>query len=182
MHFMYSSTKKQLIKRVLELEKEKEEIKNTSLLIHEAYKSAFKSYKSASKQVQIRNDKIRYLEQQLEHEQDAANGYKKAYNELKEKKAKEVNFTINEINADVWKLIRSEALQKTHKCTKRCFVEHVMPAIQRDYDSINPKYKEDNKTINAFLIHWEKRLSENYDFIHYLYVNFDGEVKAIFKI
>lgn len=181
MHFMYLNTKSQLIKRILDLEKEKEEIRRTSSLIHEAYKSAFKSYKSARGQVQVRNDEIRYLQQQLEHEKDAANGYKKAYNKLKEKQTEPITFKINQINADVWKMIKAKTFpEETHKCTKECFRQHVLPAVQRDYDNMNPKYKENNDYVSRFLAHWNDRLNDTYNFVDNLFL-FQGHIIVDFK-
>ena len=176
MQFIYLNTKRQLLKRVLDLQEELNDYKRY-------YEHFRDGYKRVSKEIFDQNDYIKHLECSLEHEKNAADGYKKAYNELKEKETKEVNFTINQINAGVWKAIKAKTFpEETHKCTKECFVDHVMPAVQRDYDSINPKYKEDIETINAFLKHWGLRLKETYSFVNYLFVNFDGEVKAIFKI
>ena len=211
MQLMFLNTKSQLIKRVLELEKDNKEIRGTANFIKRQHdlKSIQLTYKNDTikaledklkqsdkklareiffselrfqARLQDKDDEIKHLQQQLEHEQDASNGYKKDYNELKEKETKEVNFTINQINTDVWKMIKGKTLPEIHKCTKECFVKHVVPAIQRDYDSVNPKYKEDNDYISRFLAHWNDRLNDAYDFVHYLYLNFDREVKTVFKI
>ena len=170
MQFIYLNTRSGLIKRVLELQEELSDYKG----YYEYYK---KEYKMVVKE---KADEIKHLQQQLEHEKNAIDGYKKAYNELKEKQTKEVKVTVNQFSNDVWKLIRDEVLQETHKCTKECFREHVLPAIQSDYNSIDPKYKKNENVIDDFLDHWERRLSETYYFVDALFL-FQGHVIVNFK-
>lgn len=208
MQFIFLKTKRQLFNKVLELQKENKEIRETVNFFKRQYdcktiqlkdrndtirdlekkienlkkqnsKDIFYSGLEYKAKLKEKNDIIKFLEGQLEHEKNTADGYKKAYEELKET-TKETNFTIKQINADVWKLIKGKTFQETHKCTEECFVKHVIPAIQRDYDSINPKYKENAQTIDSFLTHWEKRLGETYDFIEGLYV-FHSQIKVKFK-
>lgn len=208
MHFMYLNTKSQLIKRVLGLQEKLSEYKGYYEHFRGEYKRVSKEISDQNELIKVledklkrserklsreiflselecqsklqeKDDEIKHLQQQLEHEKDATNGYKKSYNELKQKETKEVNFTINQINADVWKMIRYKTFP--HTCTEECFEEHVIPAIQRDYDSIDPKYKESNEAINYFLDHWEERLRKNYNFIYCLYIGKKGNVLVSFK-
>lgn len=70
---------------------------------------------------------------------------------------------------------------KEHVCTIGCFGKHVIKAIQKDYDSINPKYKKGKQASADFLQHWYNRLKKEYDWIDYLYA-VDGHIyfKSIF--
>jgi chromosome segregation ATPase len=182
MQFIKLNTKRQLLDRVLELQEELKTLKDGYLFFKRQYDVKVIQLSDRNDTIRHLESEIKYLQQQLEHEKAAVNGYKKAYEELKEKQksVKPINVTINQVNTDVWKVIRDEVLQKTHKCTKECFKEHVLPAIQRDYDSINPKYKDNPKTINNLLVHWEQRLSETYDFIDALFLVY-GKVIVNFK-
>lgn len=176
MQFVYLNTRKQLLNRVLELQEEVNDYKG----YYGYYKEA---YKRVVKEKSDQDDYIRNLEGQLEHEKDAANGYKKAYfKELEEKQEllKPINVTIEQISADVLKMIREKTLQETHKCTKECFEEHIIPAIQHDCNSMNLECKPYNETVNKFLDHWEERLNENYNFIQCLYIK-NGKIKVYFK-
>lgn len=69
---------------------------------------------------------------------------------------------------------------KEHFCTPECFKEHVLPAIQKDYESIDPKQKQSWFVRNEFLEYWEAKIVEEYRFVDSLYM-IGGKFKVAFK-
>ena len=58
-----------------------------------------------------------------------------------------------------------ELLDNEHKCDKNCFAEHVLPAIQSDYDKCN---NSSHLIRHKFIEHWSNKLYDEYDFVHYI--------------
>ena len=48
--------------------------------------------------------------------------------------------------------------------------EHVLPAIQRDYDYRSIQFKNDWRKRNCFIQHWKQKLKNEYDFLESLYM------------
>lgn len=57
----------------------------------------------------------------------------------------------------------AEKINNEHYCDKNCFAEHVLPSIQRDYDSTSKKFD--------FISYWYEKLSKEYHWLNCLYVN-----------
>ncbi len=57
-----------------------------------------------------------------------------------------------------------------HHCNLNCFKEHVLPAIQRDYDSKSIQFKNDWHKRHCFIQHWKQKLKNEYDFLESLYM------------
>ena len=66
---------------------------------------------------------------------------------------------------------------KEHKCTKECFVEHVLKPIQKDYDKIGIK---DWKAKAQLIEYWAEKINKEYDFIEYFYM-VKGKIYVTFK-
>ena len=60
-------------------------------------------------------------------------------------------------------------LDSEHHCNQNCFAEHVLQAIQSDYDSHNGKYRE------SFIRRWYWNLSNEYPWLKSLYI-IDGKI------
>lgn len=60
-----------------------------------------------------------------------------------------------------------KALNNEHHCDKNCFAEHVLSAIQSDYESTSKKLD--------FISYWYEKLSKEYHWLKCLYVN-DGKI------
>lgn len=73
--------------------------------------------------------------------------------------------TLNEKYNELKILVNNE-----HHCDKSCFEEHVLPAIQRDYDYKALDFMLDRDERECFLKYWNKKLKSEYDFIDYLYM------------
>ena len=56
----------------------------------------------------------------------------------------------------------AEKINNEHQCDKNCFAEHVLPAIQRDYDKCN---NSSNLIRHKFIEHWSDKLYDEYDFV-----------------
>lgn len=55
-----------------------------------------------------------------------------------------------------------KVINKEHHCDKNCFAEHVLPAIQRDYDKCN---NSSHLIRHKFIEYWSNKLHNEYDFI-----------------
>lgn len=80
----------------------------------------------------------------------------------------------NKLSSIYDRLIFQSKLKKTdeefyseHNCNRNCFKEHILPAIQRDYDSTFEKFN--------FLNYWYEKLSKEYHWLESLYI-IDGKV------
>lgn len=71
---------------------------------------------------------------------------------------KEENKKLKEEIERLEKLLDSE-----HHCDKNCFAEHVLPAIQRDYDKCN---NSSHLIRHKFIEYWSDRLCDEYNFIN----------------
>lgn len=71
-------------------------------------------------------------------------------------------------------------LSNEHQCNKNCFAEHVLPAIQRDYDSRSINFKNDWYKRRNFLQYWKKKLKNEYNFIEGFYMIADT-LRVTFK-
>lgn len=69
---------------------------------------------------------------------------------------------------------------KEHVCIPECFKGHVLPAIQKDYESIDTKQKQSWFVRNEFLEYWKAKIMEEYRFVDSLYV-VGGKIKVTFK-
>ena len=49
-----------------------------------------------------------------------------------------------------------------HQCNRHCFTEHVLPAIQRDYNECN---YNSHLIRHKFIEYWSEKLSSEYDFV-----------------
>ncbi len=83
----------------------------------------------------------------------------------------------NKLSSIYDKLILQSKLKKIdkeiyseHNCNLHCFKEHVLPAIQRDYDSKSIQFKNDWHERHCFIQHWKQKLKNEYDFIESLYM------------
>ena len=64
------------------------------------------------------------------------------------------------LKAEIERLER--LLDNEHNCDKNCFAEHVLPAIQSDYE----KYNNSSHLIqHKFIEHWSDKLYDEYDFV-----------------
>lgn len=57
----------------------------------------------------------------------------------------------------------AEKINNEHQCNRNCFAEHVLPAIQRDYDKCN---NSSHLIRHKFIEHWTDKLYDEYDFVH----------------
>ena len=100
------------------------------------------------------------------------------YDELKEQKQEKATFiSLGEVKSlskaqkiaeEVKKAINSE-----HHCDKNCFAEHVLPAIQSDYDSIDSK----NRVAKyLFINYWYDNLVAFYPWLKRLY-SINGKIR-----
>ena len=98
---------------------------------------------------------------------------KQKYDELKERKKEVTLISLGEIkNLNKAKKLAKEvkkAINNEHYCDRNCFAEHVLQAIQSDYDSHNGKYRE------SFIRHWYWNLSNEYPWLKSLYI-IDGKI------
>ena len=62
-----------------------------------------------------------------------------------------------------------KALNNEHHCDKNCFAEHILPAIQSDYDKLSNFQKRDLMYDVKFFSHWENKLRKEYDFLFSIY-------------
>ena len=76
--------------------------------------------------------------------------------------------------------VNGQKPHKEHECTVECFKEHVLPAIQKDYDSINTRYLKEWYVRYKFLEHWRKKIMKEYSFIEHLY-GMCGTIMVTFK-
>ena len=110
------------------------------------------------------------------------NALKEKYDELKEQKQEKATFiSLGEVKSlskaqkiaeEVRKLINNE-----HCCNKKCFAEHVLPAIQNDYDKIN---HSSNLISHKFIEHWSDKLCYEYNFINCICV-VNGKITVKFN-
>ena len=63
----------------------------------------------------------------------------------------------------------AEKINNEHQCDKNCFAEHVLPAIQSDYNYKLLDFMLDQSERLHFLKHWDKKLKNEYNFIEDLY-------------
>lgn len=63
-----------------------------------------------------------------------------------------------------------EKINNEHKCTRSCFAEHVLPAIQNDYNNKVLEFLLDRNERHYFLKYWDKKLKNEYDFVENLYM------------
>lgn len=184
MQFIYLNTKKQLRDYIMEQNERNNLLKSNRDYWRKQFEITLNESQEKQSAIEALESEVFYLTEQLEHEKNATNGYKKVYFkelEEKEKSVKPIKITVNGRKSDVCKMILYKTAPKeTHKCTKECLNEHVLPAIQRDYDSISLEYKSYNETVNKFLDHWEERLNENYDFIECLSIG-NGKIEVYFN-
>ena len=68
------------------------------------------------------------------------------------------------------KLSSIKEFYSEHNCNLNCFKEHVLPAIQRDYDSKSIQFKNDLHERHCFIQHWKQKLKNDYDFLESLYM------------
>ena len=83
----------------------------------------------------------------------------------------------NKLSSIYDKLILQSKLKKIdkeiyseHNCNLNSFKEHVLPAIQRDYDSKSIQFKNDWHERHCFIQHWKQKLKNDYDFLESLYM------------
>jgi hypothetical protein len=83
----------------------------------------------------------------------------------------------NKLSSIYDKLILQSKLKKIdkeiyseHNCNLNCFKEHVLPAIQRDYDSKSIQFKNDWHERHCFIQQWKQKLKNDYDFLESLYM------------
>lgn len=60
-----------------------------------------------------------------------------------------------------------KTLNNEHYCNRNCFKEHILPALQRDYDFTLEKI--------GFLNYWYEELSKEYTWLESLYI-IDGKI------
>lgn len=60
-----------------------------------------------------------------------------------------------------------KVVNNEHHCNQHCFKEHILPAIQRDYESTYEKFN--------FLNYWYEKLSKEYPWLKSLYI-IDGKI------
>ena len=68
-----------------------------------------------------------------------------------------------------------KTLNNEHCCNRHCFTEHVLPAIQSDYDECNY-----NSHRYEFIEHWSEKLSSEYDFVNCICL-MNGEIAVKYK-
>lgn len=69
----------------------------------------------------------------------------------------------DKLKAEIKRL--EELINNEHKCDKNCFAEHVLSAIQSDYDKCN---NSSNLIRNKFIEYWSNKLYDEYDFVQYI--------------
>lgn len=57
----------------------------------------------------------------------------------------------------------AKKINNEHHCDKKCFTEHVLPAIQSDYDKLN---NSSNLIRHKFIEYWSERLCDEYNFVN----------------
>lgn len=62
-----------------------------------------------------------------------------------------------------------KTLNNEHHCNRNCFKEHILPAIQNDYNKLSNFQKRDLIYGVKFFSHWENKLKEEYDFLSSVY-------------
>lgn len=118
-----------------------------------------------NEQLKERIERLEKLNKELIHE--------KAFLNLElEKKLKEpISFNISmdkESVDDIVEKVTENVLGKQeHKCTKFCFLEHVLNVIQKDYNKLS---LENVMEKQHFLGYWEDRLKKEYNFVAKLYI------------
>ena len=63
-----------------------------------------------------------------------------------------------------------KGINNEHQCNQYCFKEHVLSAIQRDYDYRSIQFKNDWQKRHYFIQLWEQKLKNEYDFLESLYM------------
>ena len=94
--------------------------------------------------------------------------YKNFYEALYKVKKEKVIELIRENQSLDRKL--DKEIYSEHNCNLNCFKEHVLPAIQRDYDSKSIQFKNDWHERHCFIQHWKQKLKNDYDFLESLYM------------
>lgn len=98
--------------------------------------------------------------------------------EIKLLKAPKASLNINvspeELAKNIVKKLKEE---EEHKCTRFCFIGHVVNVIQKDYDRLNFK---DGEAKQQFLDYWSEKLKREYDFVAYCYIVCD-KFRVTFK-
>ena len=94
--------------------------------------------------------------------------YKNFYEALYKVKKEKVIELIRENQSLDRKL--DKEIYSEHNCNLNCFKEHVLPAIQRDYDSKSIQFKNDWHERHCFIQHWKQKLKNEYDFLESLYM------------
>lgn len=54
-------------------------------------------------------------------------------------------------------------INNEHQCNRHCFTEHILPAIQSDYDECN---YNSHLIQHKFIEYWSEKLSNEYDFVN----------------
>lgn len=87
-----------------------------------------------------------------------------------------INVSPEELAKNIVKKLK-EGKEEEHKCTRFCFVEHVVNVIQKDYERLN---LQNGMAKQEFLDYWSKELKKEYDFIAYCYIVCD-KFRVTFK-
>lgn len=117
---------------------------------------------------------VDYWETRALKEENSKNFYETLYKEekswhrfYKEEHGKRVSeyMVLREKYDELKKVVNDE-----HYCNRHCFTEHILPAIQRDYDSRSIQFKNDWQKRRCFIQHWKQKLKNEYDFLESLYM------------
>lgn len=73
-------------------------------------------------------------------------------------------------NKGLEKSIASILNGEEHNCDKNCFAEHVLPAIQSDYNYKVLEFMLDSDKRHYFIEYWNQQLKKEYNFIENLYM------------
>ena len=119
----------------------------------------------------ISNEEYAKLTRDVDYWKDLAlreESYKNFYEALYKVKKEKVIELIRENQSLDRKL--DKEIYSEHNCNLNCFKEHVLPAIQRDYDSKSIQFKNDWHERHCFIQHWKQKLKNEYDFLESLYM------------
>ena len=119
----------------------------------------------------ISNEEYAKLTRDVDYWKDLAlreESYKNFYEALYKVKKEKVIELIRENQSLDRKL--DKEIYSEHNCNLNCFKEHVLPAIQRDYDSKSIQFKNDWHERHCFIQHWKQKLKNDYDFLESLYM------------
>lgn len=119
---------------------------------------------------------IDYWKARALEEERSKNFYKTLY---KEEKSWHI-FYKEEHGKRISEYMTLKELNNEHHCDKDCFAEHVLPAIQSDYDSRSINFKNNWYERHNFLQYWKRKLKNEYNFIECLYM-IAGTIMVTFK-